>query len=351
MEKSDFQSKYDRESLLKVRSEYGVCKNLIGSLSSKLSKVSSHIEKEFLASYRVHMLSVQEELRDLKNQVVDAEVALNDDEEVSRLEHEVTWFSDETTRLRNQSNSMRKDMQHVITRIDALREQRQYLNEQLKTTLKRSRILEAEMNIFSESQKASEAEASFELSMGGFDSLEQTDEVVGEITPGPSKNQQEGEDTYSRVSAAPNVRRSQSTSALPIIKTTTKLRQQVAAPDDILLKKKTSVRDLRSTHVSAVEELRQLEESRLSIELDLEAAIKSVFADIIDRKVRTVERTSVTKGPRESTWRINAAAGGLTGLGLQHFSDTDRLAAIATFLGTPKHFKKITETLSEELEL
>ena len=145
MEKSDFQSKYDRESLLGVRDEYDSMKSLIGQLSSKLTSVSSHIEKEFLSAYRVHMLSVQEELRSLKNQVVDAEVALNDDEEVSKLEHEVTWFSDEATRLRNQSNSMKKDMQHVVGRIEALREQRQYLDEQLKTTMKRSKILEAEM--------------------------------------------------------------------------------------------------------------------------------------------------------------------------------------------------------------
>ena len=145
MEKSDFQSKYDRESLLCVRDEYDSMKSLIGQLSSKLTSVSSHIEKEFLSAYRVHMLSVQEELRSLKNQVVDAEVALNDDEEVSKLEHEVTWFSDEATRLRNQSNSMKKDMQHVVGRIEALREQRQYLGEQLKTTMKRSKILEAEM--------------------------------------------------------------------------------------------------------------------------------------------------------------------------------------------------------------
>lgn len=341
MEKNDFHSKYDRESLKKVRGDYGVCKTLIGSLSSKLTKVSSHIEKEFLAAYRVHMLSVQEELRDLKNQVVDAEVYLNNDEEVSRLEHEVTWFSDETKRLRNQSNSMRKDMRHVISRIEALREQRLYLNDQLKTTLKRSRILEAEMNILKEQTEASE----YEMSVGGFDSLEQSvkEFVENEM---PNNNQQDNEEV-SRVSVATNPKRSQSTSALPVIKFKTK---KLTAPDDVLVKKKSSTRSFQSTQdSSALEELRQLQDSRLSIELDLEAAIRSVFTEIIDRKVKAVERTSISKGASDSTWQINAAAGGLTGLGLQHFSDTDRLAAMATFLGTPNHFRKITETLSAEL--
>ena len=67
---SNYQSDLDRESLLRARDQYEDVKGLIGELSTKLSKVSSHIEKEFLAAYRVHMLSVQEELRDLREAVV-----------------------------------------------------------------------------------------------------------------------------------------------------------------------------------------------------------------------------------------------------------------------------------------
>jgi hypothetical protein len=103
--------------------------------------------------------------------------------------------------------------------------------------------------------------------------------------------------------------------------------------------------------MSAIDELKTLEDSRQNIELDLEAALRSVFTEIIDRKVKALERTSKNKSYNESTWRIDAASGGLTGLGLAHFSDTDRLSAIATFLGTPHYFKAISETLSYELEL
>ena len=68
MEKTNnFESQLDRESLLKVRHKYEDVKTLIGELSFKLTKVSSHIEAEFLSAYRVHMLSVQEELRDLRD--------------------------------------------------------------------------------------------------------------------------------------------------------------------------------------------------------------------------------------------------------------------------------------------
>ena len=122
-------------------------KSLIGELGTKLSKVSSHIEKEFLAAYRVHMLSVQEELQDLREAVVQAEKNLKEDHEVSTLESEVSWFTEETTRLRNQANAMKEDIRHILNRINALKEQRQYLGEQLKTTLKRTRIMQADMEL------------------------------------------------------------------------------------------------------------------------------------------------------------------------------------------------------------
>jgi hypothetical protein len=60
----------------------------------------------------------------LKLQVSRAEDALNDDGAVARLEQEVHWFSEETARLKMHAASMRKDMHHVVTRVEALSEQR-----------------------------------------------------------------------------------------------------------------------------------------------------------------------------------------------------------------------------------
>jgi len=53
-------------SLKKVRERYGQLETLIGSLGTKLSQVTSTHEKEFLSAYRVHMLNVQQELKELK---------------------------------------------------------------------------------------------------------------------------------------------------------------------------------------------------------------------------------------------------------------------------------------------
>ena len=74
-----FRSEFDQPSLVRVRGEYAGLHRLLGQLSSKVSGVTTNIEKEFLAAYRVHMLHIQEELKELKQRMRDAETALNDD--------------------------------------------------------------------------------------------------------------------------------------------------------------------------------------------------------------------------------------------------------------------------------
>ena len=82
----------------------------------------------------------------MQPKVATAESALHDDSAVATLETEVNWFSDETSRLKSHAMSMRKDMHHILSRIDALNEQRRFLNDQLKQILKRSKVLEMEIN-------------------------------------------------------------------------------------------------------------------------------------------------------------------------------------------------------------
>jgi hypothetical protein len=180
----------------------------------------------------------------------------------------------------------------------------------------------------------------------------------------PEQQQQHNASATSSRGQQQGVARGQSTSALPTIagggggggSRTSVLprasKRSAPAPADVLITKGRggATRDLHAQKLSAVEELQALENSRLNVELDLESALRSVFTEIIDRKVNAVTRTASSKQAGDKTWKIDAAAGGLTGLGLSHFSDTDRLSAIAAFLGQPNNFKRIFECLSDELE-
>jgi hypothetical protein len=82
----------NRPSYLKAHKEYDELHGLLGNLTGKLSDVSKHVDKEFLASYRVHMLSIQSEIKSLREDVEKGVQALKSDGNVAKLEMEVNWF-------------------------------------------------------------------------------------------------------------------------------------------------------------------------------------------------------------------------------------------------------------------
>ncbi len=85
----------DPPSLQEARGNYKQLHELLGNLSAKLTKVSMQVDKEFLSAYRVHMLSIQTEIKRLKQDVAKGEQILNSDATVAKLENEAKWFSGE----------------------------------------------------------------------------------------------------------------------------------------------------------------------------------------------------------------------------------------------------------------
>ena len=67
------------------------------------------MDKEFLSSYRVHMLSIQSEIKNLRLDVEKGVQALKSDTAIAKLEEEVNWFVDECTRLRVHFTTMDSD--------------------------------------------------------------------------------------------------------------------------------------------------------------------------------------------------------------------------------------------------
>jgi hypothetical protein len=61
--KSWVNAELDRPSLLSTREKMKDVFDLIGILPKKVAAVASSAEKEFLSAYRVHMLSIQSELK------------------------------------------------------------------------------------------------------------------------------------------------------------------------------------------------------------------------------------------------------------------------------------------------
>ena len=60
------------------------------------------------------MLSIQNEIKKLKQDVLLGEQTLNSDVEVAKLESEVKWFADECNRLKSHQTAMANDIKVVI---------------------------------------------------------------------------------------------------------------------------------------------------------------------------------------------------------------------------------------------
>lgn len=166
MDESRLKNFGDGPTITNVRAKYNDLHDLLKSLSTKLSNVSSNVDQEFLCSYRVHMLSIQSEIKHLKEDVKKGEQALNSDGEVAKLETEVKWFLDECGRLRLNYNSMDNDCKQMTARYKALNEQKTYLNEQLKAIMKRNRVLQAEIEYVTTNNKFDTSQRSHASNMG-----------------------------------------------------------------------------------------------------------------------------------------------------------------------------------------
>lgn len=341
MDRRKFESERDPLSLIKVRGNHEELGGLIGNLSSKLSNLYNYNEKEFLSAYRVHTLEIQTELKELQDRVKKAEDSLNDDSSVAKLEHEVSWFSDEMTRLRSQALSMKNDYEHMVKRMEALKEQRQFLSEQLKGILKRNRVYEAEIEYATKS--ANNTSTSQTRSGSNQHSLTHSShqyESQYKIRPGKSNN---------------NTVTNTSSSSFPLPSPPgspgSPMRSRPQSPQDNLTFKQPEfdVHNSMTPHDARIA-IQKLKEQRSNLEEDLEESIAACFAEeVLTRKVTTQLRTASRTMERTSA-SILENTGGLSGMGVEYFSETDRLSAMVRFLNKPQVFEQVVKVMKYEHE-
>lgn len=96
--------------------------------------------------------------------------------------------------------------------------------------------------------------------------------------------------------------------------------------------------------------------NRTATELNLESALRTVFKKIVSRKIQFAAQNSLSRADNKVATGENAeegsqiqqtlvgstSIGGVTGLGLEHFTDVDRMDAMITFLSNPQEFEKVS---------
>jgi hypothetical protein len=326
---------YDMErKLQRPRATHGDLQDLIGNMNEKLSDVTNHLEQEFLSAYRVHQISIQEELKELKERVAKAEESLVEDGAVARMEEECNWFKGESKRLQGHVSAMTKDMNTLKARLQDLRDQKGYLSEQLKAILKRSRVFRAEIDYVQQQGIASIAEDAT------------------------------GSQAFEKRSTSTPVR-SKSTAALPSPTAGAKAKKskkasaarRSASADDILHEMEHKLR--QTQHIEEKYKMKVEDMTNLQSESDflLAEALNKQFEKVVERKTTSVLRGLRNRQDLKNYSENGGTPGvvpsqfmheipklnGLTGVGVEHMTEMDKFQAMVIFLSDAGVFRDNVE--------
>ena len=107
-----YESNYTASSHEAVKQTFQDLKALIDGLSGSVSKIVTVQEQEFVASYRVHMLNVALELKELKAKINSEE--MYNDTLMSQVEEGCNWY-------RQQAKLLKKEDEHLQHEIEVVK--------------------------------------------------------------------------------------------------------------------------------------------------------------------------------------------------------------------------------------
>jgi hypothetical protein len=406
----NYHSDLDRASLNHTRRQHADLHALIQDLSNKLTVVSNSQEKEFLSAYRVHMLGVQLELKELKLKVAKAELSLQDDGEVSKLEDECNWFRTETNRLNTHCSSMKSDIASMKNRLDTLRDQNKFLSSQLKAVMKRSRVIEVELE-FNQQEREDRmrimgnngVENEDEDDYDDHDMGHRDDDVeYGGLPPVVNKNLGKSESAI-QLGRGGKGGHKKNKKMNRTVSQGSGVRQSELPPSDVLKrapgrsKRSVSPREEKEDFMSFgmtkeekkrmgdptklakhTRQLNEILESQTPIERELEECLKMKFEEILGRRSMNVMENSKNRyiqkiaksvdagntiGSDMSSHMLetlesasfssvvpneksgNPVYGGISGLGLEYMTDSDRKEVMINLLSNPTVFEVVVERL------
>lgn len=152
------------DSMRKVRDLHERLQDAVQDLNDKIAKLLLEREKDFLAAYRHHMYNVQKELQDAKKSVKEAKDELKNDNQIRSLKKERDWFQKSATRLDNLAEARKKDLENLQVKLDETRDDKTWLEKQLKTAKRQNKILTAELGM--QLHRGMETNVATQMTMG-----------------------------------------------------------------------------------------------------------------------------------------------------------------------------------------
>ncbi|EEQ98385.1 hypothetical protein Pmar_PMAR013733 [Perkinsus marinus ATCC 50983] len=114
--------------------------NLAETLPEKVAQLIDKHEHDFMLSYKSHMSTVQQNFQEWKLKAETEDDKVRRDKRVKELEGELKWFMSEALRLEALSKDYHKEVGTWKTRLNTMREERRYLEDQMKASKRQTKV-------------------------------------------------------------------------------------------------------------------------------------------------------------------------------------------------------------------
>jgi len=115
--------------------------DIAGQLDKKVENMLEAHEKDFFEAYREHICTVQREFKQLQQKADEEETKTRRDAKIKSLKAELDWFQEETLRLNECCQKYKKELDKWRGKAEALDDDRQFLEDQIKTAKKQNTTL------------------------------------------------------------------------------------------------------------------------------------------------------------------------------------------------------------------
>ncbi|CBZ50443.1 putative myosin heavy chain [Neospora caninum Liverpool] len=132
----------------KIREGVERIHGLLDTLDQRVDKLMGDHERDFLLAYRTHMYTIQKQMDYFKQKADEEQTKLLRDVKIRTLEKELNWFMSEALRLDGLCKQYQNDLNKWRDRVEALSEDRTFLEKQVKSCKKQTRALQARLEEF-----------------------------------------------------------------------------------------------------------------------------------------------------------------------------------------------------------